>query len=70
MPDSNRTKAEQRAYLERRNALWRKLRLLEPHDAGVEQAMLELSEFTGQTRAQIEQGLGWLENESDLQEIL
>jgi len=63
MPDSNRSKAEQRAYLERRNDLWRKLRQLEPGDAGVEEVMLELSQWTGQTRAQIEQGLGWLENE-------
>jgi len=70
MPDSTRSKAAQRAYLERRNELWHKLRLLEPHDAGVEQAMLELGEFTGQTRAQIVQGLGWLEHESDSQEVL
>ena len=70
MPDSNRTKAEQRAYLERRNELWRSLRLLEPEDAGVEELLLKLQEWTGQTRAQIERGLGWLEHESDSQEVL
>jgi len=63
MSDSNRSKAEQRAYLERRNALWYKLRLLEPGDAGAEEALLELQEFTGQTRAEILRGLGWLEHE-------
>ncbi len=69
MPDTTRTKAQQRAYLERRNALWCSLRLLEPGDAGVEELMLELGELTGQTRTQIEQGLGWLENESGLSKV-
>jgi hypothetical protein len=63
MPDSKRSKTEQRAYLERRNALWQKLRLLEPEDAGVEELLLELAQFTGQTRAQIQQGLGWPQQE-------
>ena len=61
MQDSKRSKTEQRAYLERRNALWQKLRLLEPTDTGVEELLLELEKFTGQTRAQIEKGLGWPE---------
>ncbi len=61
--DSSRTKEQQRAYLERRNALWHRLRLLEPGGEGAEDAIRELAQWTGQTRAEIERGLGWLEPE-------
>ncbi|MBC7646424.1 MAG: hypothetical protein H7095_04845 [Pseudopedobacter sp.] len=63
MQDSRRSKTEQRAYLERRNALWQKLRLLEPGDEGVEELLLELAQFTRQTRVEIWRGLGWVEYE-------
>lgn len=63
MQDSRRSKTEQRAYLERRNALWQKLRLLELGDEGVEELLLELAQFTRQTRAEIWRGLGWVEYE-------
>ena len=56
MQDSRRSKTEQRAYLERRNALWQKLRLLEPGDEGVEELLLELAQFTRQTRVEIWRG--------------
>ena len=46
-----------REYLEKRNALWQKLRELEPDDERVEALMLELMEHTKISREKVLEGL-------------
>lgn len=50
-----------RDYLEKRNALWQKLRELEPDDERVEALLLELMEFAKTSRKKVLEGLGWFE---------
>lgn len=49
----------QRDFLMRRNALWARLRGLEPGDPGFEAALSELSAVTGWDRTRVLAGLGW-----------
>ena len=58
------SKTSQRAFLERRNALWFQLRLLEepqdiPADPQLESVISELMALTKLSREQIWAGLGW-----------
>jgi hypothetical protein len=50
-----------REYLEKRNALWQKLRELEPEDERVEALILELMEHAHISREKVIKGLGWFE---------
>ncbi len=45
-------------YLRRRNDLWRRLRQLEPAEAGFEALLAELMALTQQSRAKLLEGLG------------
>ena len=45
-------------YLRARNALWQRLRQLEPHDAGFEPLLEELRLLTNQSRDKVLEGLG------------
>jgi hypothetical protein len=48
-----------RAFLQRRNALWQQLRDLEPEDPSSEALLIELEDLIGWPRARILKGLGW-----------
>ncbi|WP_019009530.1 hypothetical protein [Deinococcus aquatilis] len=54
-----------REFLERRNALWAALRVLEPGSAAFEALLTELSALIGWNRARILGGLGLSEAEAD-----
>jgi hypothetical protein len=46
-------------FLRRRNALWARLRLLEPDDPAAGPIVEELCALTGLSREQVAAGLGW-----------
>ena len=52
-----------RAFLERRNSLWRQLRELTPGTSEFEAVLGELQALIGWSRAQVLAGLGWSELE-------
>jgi hypothetical protein len=53
-----------REFLERRNALWRRLRTLPPGTPEFEETLEELSALTDWNRAQVLGGLGLTEGEA------
>lgn len=53
-----------RDFLERRNALWRRLRGEEPGTPAFEETLAEVSTLIGWTRAQVLAGLGLTEQDA------
>jgi hypothetical protein len=54
-------KNQSREHLEKRNALWQKLRELKPNDERVEALLLELMAHASLSREKVLKGLGWFE---------
>jgi hypothetical protein len=54
-------KPQNREHFEKRNALWKELRELEPDDERVEALILELMNHAHISREKILEGLGWFE---------